>query len=145
MKPSMSFGVTFGMMRSVGWFVSVMSSANYRSFNTNGEFDRNNPTETKPFLKGDSFRKDTRLSFMAGLLVRVARPVAFRIGAGYGIDEMCYETTDGLWFKDKVNCQKGIDTSLGIQFNISHFVVSADAVATNFKKLEAKIGLGYSF
>jgi len=145
MKPSTAFGVTFGMMRRVGWFVSVMSSANFKTFNTSGEFDRDDAAETKPFLKGDGYRKDTRLSFMAGLLVKVARPVALRIGAGYGIDDMCYEATDGLWFKDKVNCQKGLDTSLGIQFNIGHVVVSADAVATDFKKLEAKIGVGCSF
>jgi len=145
MKPSTAFGLTFGMMRQVGWFVSVMSSTNLQSFNTDGEFDRDNTTETKPFLKGENYRKDTRLSFMAGLLVRMARPVALRFGVGYGIDEMCYQATDELWFKDKVNCQKGLDTSLGIQFNIGHVVVSADAVATDFKKLEAKIGAGYSF
>ena len=145
MKPSAAFGVTFGMMRRFGWFVSVMSSPNFKSFSADGEFDRDNAAETKPFLKGDSYRKDTRLSFMAGMLFRVARPVALRVGAGYGIDEMCYEATDGQWFKDKVNCQKGLDTSLGVQCSFGSIVVSADAVATDFKRLEAKIGVGYSF
>lgn len=145
MKPSAAFGITFGMMRRFGWFVSVMSSPNFKSFGTDGEFDRDNAAETKPFLKGDSYRKDTRLSLMAGILFRVARPVALRVGAGYGIDEMCYEATDGQWFKDKVNCQKGLDISLGIQCSFGSIVVSADAVATDFNKLEAKIGVGYSF
>lgn len=145
MKPSAAFGITFGMMRRFGWFVSVMSSPNFKSFSADGEFDRDNEAETKPFLKGDSYRKDTRLSLMAGILFRVARPVALRVGAGYGIDEMCYEATDGQWFKDKVNCQKGLDTSLGVQCSFGSIVVSADAVATDFNRLEAKIGVGYSF
>lgn len=145
MKPAAAFGVTFGMMRRFGWFVSVMSSPNFKSFSTDGEFDRDNASETKPFLKGDSYRKDTRLSLMAGILFRVARPVALRVGVGYGIDEMCYEATDGQWFKDKVNCQRGLDTSLGVQCSFGSIVVSADAVATDFKRLEAKIGVGYSF
>lgn len=145
MKPSAAFGVTFGMMRRFGWFVSVMSSPNFKSFSTDGEFDRDNEAETKPFLKGDDYRSDTRLSLMAGILFRVARPVALRAGVGYGIDEMCYEATDGQWFKDKVNCQKGLDTSLGVQCSFGSIVISADAVATDFNRLEAKIGIGYSF
>ena len=145
MKPSAAFGVTFGMMRRFGWFVSVMTSPNFKSFSADGEFDRDNEAETKPFLKGDDYRSDTRLSLMAGILFRVARPVALRAGVGYGIDEMCYEATDGQWFKDKVNCQKGLDTSLGVQCNFGSIVVSADAVATDFNRLEAKIGVGYSF
>lgn len=145
MKPSAAFGVTFGMMRHFGWFVSVMSSPNFKSFSADGEFDRDNEAETKPFLKGDDYRSDTRLSLMAGILFRVARPVALRAGAGYGIDEMCYEATDGQWFRDKVNCQKGLDTSLGVQCSFGSIVVSADAVATDFNRLEAKIGVGYSF
>lgn len=145
MKPAAAFGVTFGMMRRFGWFVSVMSSPNFKSFSTDGEFDRDNTAETKPFLKGDSYRKDTRLSLMAGILFRVARPVALRVGAGYGIDEMCYEATDGQWFKDKVNSQRGLDTSLGVQCSFGSIVISADAVATDFNRLEAKIGIGYSF
>ena len=145
MKPSAAFGVTFGMMRRFGWFVSVMSSPNFKSFSADGEFDRDNEAETKPFLKGDDYRSDTRLSLMAGILFRVAQPVALRAGVGYGIDEMCYEATDGQWFKDKVNCQKGLDTSLGVQCSFGSIVISADAVATDFKRLETKIGVGYSF
>lgn len=144
-KPSMSFGVTFGMMRRFGWFVSVMSGTGFHSFKVDGEFDRDETTSTMPFLYGDSKYSNTRLSLMVGSLAKVAKPIALKLGVGYGINELCYEGPEDTWFLDKKYSKRGLDMSLGLQCNIKKFVLSAEAVATDFDMLEGKFGIGYWF
>lgn len=145
MKPSMSFGLTFGMMRRFGWFVSLMSGTEFHSFNFDGEFDRDNTTTPMPFLYGDSSKSNTRLSLMVGGLAKIAKHVALKLGVGYGINELCYEGPENTWFLDKKYSKRGLDVSLGLQCDIKKLVFSAEAVATDFNMLEGKIGVGFSF
>lgn len=144
-KPSTSFGLTFGMIGRFGWFVSVMSGAEFHSLNVDGSFYRDDQSAEKPFLLGDDNKSNTRLSAMVGGLVRLGKPVALRIGVGYGINELCYKSPDNKWFLDKKYSVRGLDASVGLQFHIKKLVVSADAVATNFDMLECKVGAGIIF
>lgn len=144
-KPSISFGLIFGMMHRFGWFVSVMTGTEFHSFNTDGEFDRDETTSTMPFLYGDSYKSNTRLSLMVGGLAKIAKPLALRLGVGYGINELCYEGPENTWFRDKKNSKRGLDVSLGLQCSIKKLVLSAEAVTTDFDMLEGKFGVGLWF
>ena len=144
-KPSTSFGMTFGMMRRVGWFVSLMSGTGFHSFNSDGEFDRDAQSLEMPFLYGDDHKSNTRISAIVGGIVRLGRPIALRMGLGYGINELCYEGPDDTWFLDKKYSVKGVDALLGLQVSIKKVVISADAVATGFDMLEGKFGVGFMF
>lgn len=144
-QPSLSYGLTFGMMRRFGWFVSVMTGTEFHSFNTDGEFDRDETTSTMPFLYGDSNKSNTRLSLMVGGLMKIAQPLALKFGVGYGINELCYEGPENTWFLDKKYSKKGLDVSFGLQCNIKKLVLSAEAVATDFDMLEGKFGVGFRF
>lgn len=144
-KPSTSFGLTFGMMRRFGWFVSVMSGTGFHSFNTDGEFDRDETALSMPFLLGDSNKSNTRLSLIVGGLAKISKPLSIKLGVGYGINELCYEGPDKIWLLDKKYSKRGLDMSLGLQYNIKKLVLSAEAVATDFDMLEGKFGIGFWF
>lgn len=144
-KPATSFGLTFGMMRRVGWFISLMSGTKFHTFNNNGSFDRDGQSDEMPFLLGDDYKSNTRLSAIVGGLVRLGKPVALRLGVGYGINELYYQGPDNTWFMDKKYSARGLDVSFGLQCIIGKIVVSGDAVATNFDMFEGKFGIGIIF
>ena len=66
-------------------------------------------------------------------------------GVGYGYRAQTFQTTDNKWHSYPKNQLAGLDTSFGLMFNIKGFAVSGEVVSTNFKTLEYRIGLGYSF
>ncbi|MBO4575085.1 MAG: hypothetical protein J5708_07165 [Bacteroidales bacterium] len=144
LKPSMSFGLTLGMIRRFGWFVSVMTSGSLQSFDVDGEFEPEGAT-MMPFLYGESKQSNTRLSLMIGGLVRIARPLSLRLGVGYGVNELCYATPDDKWYVEKDNSRRGMDMALGLQYDIKRLVISAEAVTTDFDMLEGKAGVGLKF
>ena len=144
-KPSLSYGLTFGMMRRFGWFVSVMTGTEFHSFNTDGEFDRDETALSMPFLLGDSNKSNTRLSLIVGGLAKISKPLSIKLGVGYGINELCYEGPDKIWLLDKKYSKRGLDMSLGLQYNIKKLVLSAEVVATDFDMLEGKFGIGFWF
>ena len=86
-----------------------------------------------------------RLSVMAGGVMHVAGPLYVRVGAGYGNRTLRWKTESGKWMRNTAASISGVDVSAGLQFHFSGFVVSAEAVTTNFQTVEGKIGLGYAF
>lgn len=86
-----------------------------------------------------------RLSIIAGGMIRVSEPLCLRAGLGYGVRNLCWADTDGNWYKNKANSVQGVDVSAGLQLHLNGFVVSLEAVTTNFQTLEGKLGLGYAF
>jgi len=138
----LSYGLTFGMMKKFGWFVSAMTNFNFKGMKSDFECDDTFKVDgAYPYYNGtEAF---TSLSLTAGLLMRIGGPVALRLGAGYGVRNAVYGTFDGKWVKNTDVSAQGLDISLGLQCNFRGFVISVDGVTTNFKAFEAKIGLGY--
>lgn len=137
----LTYGLTLGSVKKLGWFVTAMSSFDFSAFScdyecgedlkVNGDYPVYNGTE--------SF---TALSIMGGFIYRINKPLAIRIGAGYGIRNIAYETIDNKWVKNIDVSADGLDASIGVQYKIKKLVVSLDCVTTNFKCFEAKLGLG---
>jgi hypothetical protein len=58
---------------------------------------------------------------------------------------LSWKTLDDRWVRNGGYSAVGVDVSAGMLFNFGGFVISLDAVTTNFNVFEGRIGLGYSF
>ena len=140
----LSYGLTLGSYYKMGWFASVMTSFNFKGFSSDYECGNDFMVgEYYPDYSGNEYY--TALSVMAGFIYKVSNPIALRIGAGYGVRNTVYETTDNEIVKNTDISASGIDLSLGAQYKAGKFMVSLDAVTTNFKIFEAKLGIGIGF
>ena len=137
-----SFGVTLGKVKKVGWFVSATTNFNFKKaelVTENGLIDGNFPG----YQQGS--RRNSRLSLLGGVVVKLYGPLCFRAGAGYGSNTTLWTTLGGQTVKFSTDSFSGIETTLGMQLNIKGLTVSLDMLTTNFKTLEAKIGVGVCF
>ena len=135
--PLTSYGLTYGRVKKMGWYVSAMSNFNFVGFNTVDE------DYEEVILTGNT--ASTRLSVMGGIITRIAGPVYFKVGAGYGVIVRCCETIGGDYVEYKPNTFKGVDLGAGLQFNLRNITIGIDAVTTNFQMTEIKIGIGVNW
>ena len=137
-----SFGVTLGKVKKVGWFVSATTNFNFQKaelVTENGLIDGSYPA----YQQGS--RRNSRLSLLGGVVVKLYGPLCFRAGAGYGSNTNLWTTLGGQTVKFSKESFSGIEAMLGMQLNIKGLTVSLDMLTTNFKTLEAKIGVGVCF
>ncbi len=137
-----SFGVTFGKVKKVGWFVSATTNFNFKKaelVTENGLIDGSYPA----YQQGS--RRNSRLSLLGGVVVKLYGPLCFRAGAGYGSNTNLWTTLGGQTVKFSKESFSGIEATLGMQLNIKGLTVSLDMLTTNFMTLEAKIGVGVCF
>ena len=137
-----SFGVTFGKVKKVGWFVSATTNFNFE----NAQYVTDNGLiyGSYPGYQQGS-RRNARLSLLGGVVVKLYGPLCFRAGAGYGSNTNLWTTLGGQTVKFSKESFSGIEATLGMQLNIKGLTVSLDMLTTNFKTLEAKIGVGVCF
>lgn len=143
--PLMNYGLTFGYLKQFGFYVSMMSNGSFKGFSVTEQCDLNGITDGdhKPFYTGVSVKD--RLSVIAGGVVRVSDVIAFKAGVGYGVRNLCWETKDGSYVMNKEFSLHGVDAAAGIQAHFEGFVISLEAVTTQFKTIEGRLGLGVSF
>jgi hypothetical protein len=129
-------------VKTIGWFVTAMSNFQFDAMKYSKVTDANGLVEgSYPSFTGSALH--TRISVMGGLVVRVAGPVCFRMGVGYGSNITSQKSVDGDMVRISNYTAEGVDVTAGLQLNLKGFTLTADAVTTNFKTVEAKIGLGY--
>lgn len=139
-----SVGFTFGQVQKFGWFASVMSGFNFAGLAPVAVSDAEGFVgEDLPFYK-DEYAK-TVLSIMGGGVMRLNDMMYVKVGAGFGNRSLSWKTLDDRWVRNSGWSAVGVDVSAGLMFNFGGFVLSLDAVTTNFSIFEGKIGLGYSF
>lgn len=135
-QPQWSYGFKVGQMKVVGWYASLMTNFHFKGWN-------------HPFAEGHDYgltdRKSIRLSAQAGLVVRPCKPMSLLFGIGYGYRTLTYKSVNEVWYSYPKYTRQGVDASFGLLFDIKGFVITAEAVTTNFQTIEAKVGLGYSF
>ena len=140
----MSYGLTIGSYNKIGWFASVMTNFNFKGIDSDFECGNGLMVASYyPDYSGNEYY--TSLSVVAGFIYSISDPIALRIGAGYGVRNTVYETTDNELVKNTDISASGIDMSLGAQFKFGKCILSLDAVTTNFKIFEAKLGVGLGF
>ena len=135
--PQLSYGISFGSVKKVGWYLSAMSNFDFTGLNV---IDK--PLD-EVAITGNS--KTTRLSATAGLVIRMAKPVYLKLGAGYGMRIRAAETLNGQYVKYPANTYEGIEATAGVMFRLGGFAISLDAVTTNFQMMEVKVGLGFGW
>ena len=133
--PQWACGFKVGGMKRVGWFVSVMSNFQFKGM-------------YQPFWEGQMYpltgkTRGIRFSAQAGLVVRPCKPMSLLFGVGYGYRTLAFQTTGKEWYSYPQRTYNGIDASFGLLFDIKKFALSAEVVSTNFKTIEARIGVGF--
>ncbi len=139
LAPQMSFGLTYGQVKKLGWFVSAMTNLGTR-LSANDWSDLLYIDEA--VVSGRS--SNARLSITGGLVCRLFGPVYMKAGAGYGARVKCWELND-TWYEYANNTYKRIDLTAGLMFNVKDCVISADVVTTDFEYMEVKIGIGLNW
>lgn len=139
-----SVGFTFGQVQKFGWFASVMSGFNFAGLAPAAVSDAEGFVgEDLPFYK-DEYAK-TVLSVMGGGVMRLNDMMYLKAGLGFGNRSLSWKTLDDRWVRNSGYSAVGVDVSAGLMFNFGGFVLSLDAVTTNFSIFEGRVGLGYSF
>ncbi|MCQ2315364.1 MAG: formylglycine-generating enzyme family protein [Bacteroidales bacterium] len=139
--PQTSIGATYGRYEKFGWFVSLMTGFNFRGLLSDGKCDENGYVgNSYPLYSGDKSRN--RLSLMGGGILKINNVLCAKVGLGFGLRNLNYETVSGGWIRSKKYSTKGIDMSAGVQFDINGIILSGDFVTTNFKTFEFKLGVG---
>ena len=139
-----SLGFTVGQVEKYGWFASVMSGFSFAGLAPAATSDADGFVgEDLPFYKDEYAR--TTLSIMGGGVMRMNDRMYLKAGWGFGNRSVSWKTLDDRWVRNKGYSAVGLDLSAGMMFNFGQFVLSLDAVTTNFKIFEGRIGLGYSF
>lgn len=139
-----SIGFTFGQVQKFGWFASVMSGFHFGGLFPAATSDAEGFVgEDLPFYKDEYAH--TVLSIMGGGVMRLNDMMYLKAGVGFGNRSLSWKTLDNRWVRNGGYSAVGVDVSAGMMFRFGGFVLSLDAVTTNFKIFEGKIGLGYSF
>ena len=136
--PQISFGFTYGQVKKIGWFVSAMTGTGFEGFNVNGR------SYEEAALTGET--ASPRLSITGGVALRLGNsPVYLKAGAGYGMRVRACETIHGDYVEYTPDTYKGLEMTAGLQFNLKKITLGVDAVTTNFKYLELKLGVGINW
>ena len=136
--PQISFGFTYGQVKKIGWFVSAMTGTSFEGFNVNGR------SYEEAALTGET--ASSRLSITGGVALRLGNsPVYLKAGAGYGMRVRACETIHGDYVEYTPDTYKGLEMTAGLQFNLKKITLGVDAVTTNFKYLELKLGVGINW
>ena len=139
-----SVGFTIGQVEKYGWFASVMSGFNFAGLAPAAVSDADGFVgEDLPFYKDEYAH--TALSIMGGGVMRLNDVMYLKAGLGFGNRSLSWKTLDDRWVRNGGYSAVGVDVSAGLMFRFGGFVLSLDAVTTNFSIYEGRIGLGYSF
>ena len=139
-----SVGFTVGQVQKFGWWASVMSGFNFAGLAPAAISDVEGYVgEILPFYKDEYAH--TALSIMGGGVMRLNDAMYLKTGVGFGNRSLSWKTLDDRWVRNSGYSAVGVDVSAGMMFRFGGFVLSLDAVTTNFKIFEGKVGLGYSF
>lgn len=139
--PQASFGFSVGQVKRFGWFLSAMSNFGFRAMQNEFTADAEGYVEGEyPYYTEEMCK--TRISVIGGAMMKVAGPLYLRAGVGYGMRTMSRYADNGQLVRMSGDSWTGVDVSLGAQLHLKGFVLSLEAVTTNFKDVEAKVGVG---
>ena len=141
----LSFGFSVGQVKRFGWFVSAMTNASFVGMQTSNTCDSQGYLEGGYLPMYNGKTASDRLSVMGGGIIRLSGSVYARVGIGYGVSNLCWQTVDQKWYRNTEYSTQGLDLSAGFQAHLGGFVLSLEAVSTNFKTLEGKLGFGFAF
>ena len=140
--PQFSIGLTAGVQRTWGWWVSLAT-------NLNSDF----PEFTQTDIDGTAnyyytgTKKTSRLSLQAGGMYKINRLFSAKLGAGYGHRLAGYSTMANGFVKIEDQCFQGLEYSVGVHLAMheTSFSLDLSTIGFSFRYAEVKLGVGYSF
>lgn len=140
-NPQWSFGFTIGQMKQFGWYVGLMTN-----FGEYGKYvlQENQVYAIRPNTDSHKSTRNSRLSVVAGAVVRTCSPLSLKLGVGFGY-RSCLVWAPSLWYRVPSVSTLGVNAEAGVMFHLKNFLISADVVTLNFKYVEYKLGLGWYF
>lgn len=140
-----SMGFSVGMVKRFGWFVSAMTNGSFTGMGNLPQADARGFLDDGHLPMYNGTKATDHLSVIAGGMMRVVEPLYVRVGVGYGAHNLCWQDKEQNWYKIKGYSFQGVDVSAGLQAHFGGFVLSLEAVTTNFQAVEGKVGVGYGF
>lgn len=142
-------GLSFGGVKRLGWFLSLMTNGGVGGFMNDGVCDINGVTPSGEIPNYSGEVVVDRWSAMLGGVLRIAKPVYIRIGVGYGVRNVSWKTKYGKTYLNKDLSISGLDASAGLQFHLGGFIILAEAVTTtdfnSTATFEPRVGIGFAF
>ncbi len=139
-----SYGIMLGIVKKWGAYAKVMHSFNSVSTDlTCDESGNMNGESQKGWFTGE--KDSSRFSITGGVMYRVALPVYFYLGAGYGYKKLAWETEGGNWAEVSDHSTKGLESEVGVIFRIKNFAMSAGIQNNQFKNWDATVGVALMF
>ncbi len=138
--PQTSFGLTFGMQKTWGWYVSVASGLKFDALGATKE----DADGTNDYFYDDN-KTTSRLSIHGGAMYRIAKPLYIKLGVGYGVRNLAFTTYNGDYIKVASASANGLECSAGVHLSFGKMAFSVDVISIGFKYSELKLGIGYNF
>lgn len=130
-----SCGFKIGQVKVFGWYLSLMSNFQFKGFGRTF-------SDREYHLTGVTH--GARHSLLVGFVVRPADAISLHLGAGFGYNSQCFQNANDVWYTLPSRTILGVDVAFGLTFHIQKFLISMEAVTTNFKTIEGKLGIGFS-
>ena len=138
--PQTSFGLTFGMQKTWGWYVSVASGLKFDALGATKE----DTDGTNDYFYDDN-KTTSRLSIHGGAMYRIAKPLSIKLGVGYGVRNLAFTTQDSDCINIPSASHSGLECSAGVHLSFGKMAFSVDVISIGFKYSEVKLGIGYNF
>ncbi|MBR7167646.1 MAG: hypothetical protein IKD33_02415 [Bacteroidales bacterium] len=140
--PQFSIGLTAGVQRTWGWWVSLATNLN----SDFPEFTQTDIDGTADYYYTGS-KKTSRLSLQAGGMYKFSRLFSAKVGMGYGYRKVGYSTLNNGFVKIDNQCFQGLEYSVGLHLGMheTSFSVDLSTIGFSFRYAEVKLGVGYNF
>ena len=147
---TISYGLMVGVVKKFGWYLKA--KYDFKNQETTGECTSvgTDLQGTPMWFTGET--ASSRMAITTGAMLRVAKPLYFYLGAGYGYKKLAWEIAEGeagthsdRWAENKDETSTGVEADLGLVLRAKNFAITAGVQSNSFKYFEATVGLGIMF
>ncbi len=150
-----SAGLMVGAVARVGFYAKARSSFQFAQSESFIDIEGENalfsngttmPKDALPYYLNGK-KKPMQWIANAGIVVRVLHKHNTMLylygGAGYGVRQQLWQTTDGKWMNYQPTTYKGISGDLGLMVAYKNVVFSVGGTTIAFKYGEMEVGIGW--
>lgn len=137
-------GLSFGQLTHlIGWYGKAMTTL---SFPHNAAYECDASGRINGVLPAYSGTASTFKAFgVAGLTLRLARPVYLNVGVGYGMRQLEWEMIDGTWVKNGNGSYGNVAVDAGLILRFNHIGIMAGATYIPITHVDFSLGLCFAF
>lgn len=142
------FGLTLGMARRVGWYVSAMmgTGLHYKTEAQMDHFHCGVVNGKTPFYTGKTSKQ--YIAGTLGLMIRLGIPLYLTMGVGGAYNPVAWQTNNDSWIEYNGYANGGFLVESGLVGNIKGFTISAGCsvlMGSDNNDIYCRVGIGYTF